>query len=84
MGIGTSLIVIAIGAVLRFAVYRQDVGGVSLGTVGVILLIVGVVGLIISVSLLAARRRTDVMVRREPGGYRRTYVEPGPDDPRYL
>lgn len=82
MGIGTSLVVIAIGAILRFAVYREDVGGVSLGTIGVILLIIGIIGLIISVSLLAMRRRTDVVVQRGVEADRRTYVEPGPVERR--
>jgi hypothetical protein len=44
MGIGGSLVVIAIGAILRFAVYRQDIGGVNVGMIGTILLIVGIVG----------------------------------------
>jgi hypothetical protein len=60
MGIGTSLIVIAVGAILRFAVYRNTAGGFNVGTVGMILLIVGVIGLIISIALLLVRRRTDI------------------------
>jgi uncharacterized membrane protein YeiB len=47
MGIGTSLLLIAVGAILRFAV-TDSVSGVSLATVGLILLIVGIVGLVIS------------------------------------
>ena len=74
MGIGASLILIGIGAILRFAIYRQNLGGVSLGTIGVILMIVGAIGLIIAITLLTMRRRTDVVVRRD----RTTYVEPGP------
>jgi tetrahydromethanopterin S-methyltransferase subunit E len=74
MGIGVSLVLIGIGAILRFAVYRQDLGGFSVGTIGVILMIVGAVGLIIALILLTMRRRTDVVVRRD----RTTYIEPGP------
>lgn len=77
MGIGASLILIAAGAILRFAVYRQDVAGVSLGTIGVILMIVGAVGLVITLSLFGMRRRTDVVVDRN----RATYYEPGPPPP---
>jgi len=84
MGIGTSIALIAIGAILRFAVFRQDVAGVNVGTIGVILMIVGIVGLIITASLLVRRRRTDVIERRDPAGYRRTYVDSGPPNDPYL
>ena len=47
MGIGTSIVLIAIGAILRYAVHGH-VSAVSIGTVGVILIIAGVVGLVIS------------------------------------
>jgi hypothetical protein len=48
MTVGTSLFLIAVGAILRYAV-TASVSGVSLATVGLILMIVGVVGLVISV-----------------------------------
>ena len=35
-GIGTSLLVIAIGAILRFAVYQDNAGGFNIATVGLI------------------------------------------------
>ena len=76
MGIGGSLILIAIGAILRFAIYRQDIGGVNVGTIGTILLIVGIIGLVISIILLTLRRRTDVVVRNDRDAYGRTYVDP--------
>ena len=47
MGIGTSLLLIAVGAVLRFAV-TVSTSGFNVHTVGVILMIVGVVGLLFS------------------------------------
>jgi beta-lactamase regulating signal transducer with metallopeptidase domain len=47
MGVGTSILLIAIGAVLRFAV-NVSTSGFNIHTIGVILLIVGIVGLIIS------------------------------------
>jgi Na+/melibiose symporter-like transporter len=52
MGIGTSIFMIAVGAILKFAV-TTSVTGISLQTVGVILMIVGVIGLIISLLWLA-------------------------------
>lgn len=47
MALGTSLFLIAVGAVLRFAV-NVSTTGFSIHTIGVILMIVGGVGLIIS------------------------------------
>ena len=49
MGFGTSLFLLALGAILAFAV-EVDVQGFNLDAVGVILMIVGVIGLIASVA----------------------------------
>lgn len=66
MGIGVSLILIAVGAILTWAV-TATVAGLSIHTVGVILLVVGVIGLLISLlfldSLFGRGRRTDVVER---------------------
>ena len=56
MTVGTSLFLVAVGAILRYAV-TASVSGVSLATVGLILMIVGVVGLVISLFYLLAPRR---------------------------
>jgi beta-lactamase regulating signal transducer with metallopeptidase domain len=71
MGIGTSILLIAVGAILKFAV-TTSVSGIELATVGVILMIVGVVGLLISLFFMT--RATE---RRE------TVVRDRPADPRY-
>lgn len=55
MGVGTSLILIAIGAVLRFAI-NVTTHGFNIHTIGIILMIVGVVGLIISLFWMAVWR----------------------------
>lgn len=47
MGIGTSLVLVAVGAVLRFAV-SVTATGFSIHTIGVILMVVGAVGFVIS------------------------------------
>ena len=47
MGIGVSLILIAVGAVLAFAVHVTTTG-FNINTVGIILLVVGAVGALIS------------------------------------
>jgi hypothetical protein len=53
MGIGTSIFLIAVGAILKFAV-TAHVSGIALPTVGTILIIVGVIGLLISLFMLAS------------------------------
>lgn len=47
MAIGTSILLIAVGAVLRFAV-TVSTSGFNIHTIGVILMIVGAVGLLLS------------------------------------
>lgn len=47
MGIGVSLLLVAAGAILRFAV-TATTSGVRLNTVGVVLMAVGAVGLVLS------------------------------------
>ncbi len=47
MGIGTSIFLIAVGAILRYAI-TVTAQGVNLHTVGDILMIVGVIGIILS------------------------------------
>ena len=56
MGIGTSIFLIALGAILKFAV-TTSVSGIELATVGVILMVVGIIGLIISLLFLMQRDR---------------------------
>jgi hypothetical protein len=59
MGIGTSLFLIATGAILYFAV-DAEVSGLEITTVGIILMVIGVIGLLISffyTSLWARDRR---------------------------
>ena len=58
MYIGTSIFLIAVGAILKFAV-TATVAGVDIQTVGVILMVVGVLGLVLSLleQLIWADRR---------------------------
>jgi hypothetical protein len=63
MGIGTSLFLIAVGAILYFAV-NADIQGIEISTIGIILMVVGVIGLLISLFFLSsARRETRTVVR---------------------
>jgi hypothetical protein len=75
MGLGVSIFLIAIGAILAWAVNAQ-VSGLEITTVGVILLVVGIAGLLLSLLFWSSwggpgyvgerRRRTT------------TYVDDGP------
>ena len=56
MSIGTSIFLIAVGAILEFAVTVDNPKGFDLNTIGVILMVVGTIGLFL--SLLWARRTT--------------------------
>jgi beta-lactamase regulating signal transducer with metallopeptidase domain len=65
MTIGTSIFLIAVGAILKYAV-TATVAGVDIETVGVILMVAGVIGLVIGLFLMisARERRGDVVERR--------------------
>ena len=62
MGIGTSIFLIALGAILKFAV-TASVSGIELATVGVILMVVGVIGLLFSLLVLMRAGRGTVVTR---------------------
>ena len=64
MGIGTSLVLIAIGAILRYAVHAS-VSGVSIHVVGLILIVVGVVGLVVSLIWMLSARRRGMIIDRD-------------------
>ena len=68
MGIGTSLFLIAVGAILYFAV-NAEVSGLEISTVGIILMIIGVVGLLISLFFLGSARRESRTVVRDRDVY---------------
>jgi hypothetical protein len=51
MALGTSLFLIAIGAILRYAV-SDSVPGIDLPVIGLILMIVGVIGMLISFFMM--------------------------------
>ncbi|MFF0368908.1 MULTISPECIES: DUF6458 family protein [unclassified Micromonospora] len=69
MGIGTSIFLIALGAILTFAL-DASVGGINLDVVGWILMAAGVLGLIMT-TLIWGRRRAVVTTSEQPVEYRR-------------
>ena len=74
MGIGVSIFLVALGAILAFAV-TADVSGLDINVVGWILMIVGIIGLVLSAlfwsswggpAYWSSRRRTYVDEGRPP------------------
>jgi len=60
MGIGVGVFLIAAGAILTFAVHTS-VSGISIQAVGIILMVAGALGLIVSMTIFAPRRRDAVL-----------------------
>ncbi len=77
MGLGVGLILAAVGAVLAFAV-SADVSGVNIHAIGWILLIVGIVGVLLSLIFWSSWAGPGYWTRR-----RTTYYDEGPTAPPY-
>jgi hypothetical protein len=71
MGLGVSLFLIAVGAILTWAV-TAEVSGLDIQVVGVILLIVGMAGLLLSLLFWSSWGGPGYFSRRH------TYIEEGP------
>jgi xanthosine utilization system XapX-like protein len=77
MAIGTSVLLIAVGAILRFAVY-YSVRGIDIEAIGTILMIVGVIGLLLGFTMLGPwsyRARTSRRVVNSTAGQPTTVRE---------
>ena len=57
MGIGAGVFLIAVGAILTFAVEAEPIGGISLDAVGIILMLAGLLGIALDLLIFAPRRR---------------------------
>jgi uncharacterized membrane-anchored protein len=73
MPLGTSIFLIAVGAILRYAV-ETSVSGINIATVGLILMIAGAVGIALSLIYMFA-------YRPRQGTVRDRYVERDPYEP---
>jgi hypothetical protein len=78
MGIGVSLVLIAAGAVLTWAV-NATVSGLNIHTVGVILMVVGIVGLLLSLMFWSSWGSAGTGYGRR----RTTTIDEGPTPPGY-
>jgi hypothetical protein len=72
MGIGVSLVLIAAGAILVWGV-QSDIAGISEDAIGVILMVVGAIGLLLSLMFWSSWGGPGYFGRR-----RETYVEDRP------
>jgi hypothetical protein len=66
MGIGVAVLLIAAGAILTFAVHATA-SGFNVHTVGIILMIAGALGLVVTLTVFAPRRRTTVVEEHTVG-----------------
>ena len=73
MGLGVSILLIAAGAILAFAV-NTTVSGVDIQTIGWILLIVGIIGAVLSMIFWSSWAGPGYFTRSR----RTTYVDEGP------
>lgn len=64
MPLGTSIFLIAVGAILRYAV-TATVSGISITTIGLILMIVGALGVVLSLLYMVTSRPRGGRVVRE-------------------
>ena len=74
IGIGTSLVLITLGAILKYAITEGNIWFLDIQATGTILLIVGILGLVIALAytLILSNRRRAPDIERE----REYYDEP--------
>ena len=65
MGIGGSIFLLALGAILAFAV-NANISGLDINVVGYVLMLAGLVGLIITIWYWNSRRRPQTTVVERP------------------
>jgi Domain of unknown function (DUF6458) len=77
MRLGTAIVLLALGAILTFAV-EFDVSGVNINVIGWILMIVGALGIVLELAVWGPRSRrrvTQTDYDAPPGGTRRTTTD---------
>ena len=76
MSTGVPITLIAVGAILRFALQGGSPHGLNVHVVGIVLILVGILSLLLSLLVRAGPRRPHSLVRQGRGGY---YASPGPN-----
>jgi hypothetical protein len=78
MSTGVGITLIAVGAILRFALAGGSPHGLNVHVVGVVLILAGILSLLVSLLLVRrGPRRPRSLVRQGRGGY---YDLPGPNE----
>ena len=65
MGIGASVALLALGGVLAWGIDVDTTSAVNVDTIGIILMIAGAIGLVVSLALFGGRRGGTVVRERE-------------------
>ena len=82
MGIGGSILLIVVGAILTFGLDNQHLGPFNLDTIGWIFMLAGLVGLVLTLWFWNSRRvRTTRVVQAPPPVRPVDYVAPPPGEP---
>ncbi|MFI7545609.1 DUF6458 family protein [Actinoplanes sp. NPDC049599] len=65
MGIGGSIFLLALGAILAFAV-NAEISGLDINVVGYVLMLAGLIGLVVTIWYWNSRRRPAVVQQQPP------------------
>jgi hypothetical protein len=76
MSTGVGITLIAVGAILRFALAGGSPHGVNVHVVGIVLILAGILALVLALLVRAGPRGPRSLVRQGRGGY---YALPGPN-----
>lgn len=77
MGIGVSIFLIAVGAILTFAI-DAEVAGINIDVIGIILMIAGALGLLWTLLIWGPRQRNSTVVEERRPVERRVYDDQPP------
>ncbi|MGH3738244.1 MAG: DUF6458 family protein [Micromonosporaceae bacterium] len=81
MGIGGSIFLVAIGAIIAFGV-KQDLSWLDLDVVGWVLMISGAAGLVLTIAFWMTRRKASVAEQYQRGGNIKRDSERRDEQPR--
>ena len=66
MGIGVSILLMAAGAIMTFAIEVENAEGFNINTIGIILMVAGAIGLVASLVIFGRRSRDTIIEERRP------------------
>ena len=75
MGLGTSIFLAAVGAIMTFAVQTTSTNGFNIHNAGVILMIIGAIGIVVSLVIWGPRVRTRRTTIEDGAGRRSTVTQ---------